>query len=202
MRAAVLALLGLVALGLAACGGSGDDGDEDEIRAMVEVSAMSTYPADCTRYLTLNMLEQTTKRQGRAAVRECEENTLEESSGPDAVWSSDIEVDGDRATARVAFEGGSYDGQAFDVALVEIDGQWKLHELVSFATFDREALVLGWGREGLERAASAEQADIVSCVIGELDKLSDADLQALVLDPSPEPGAALVRPCEPRSDSV
>lgn len=199
-----LVLFGLAAaLVLPACGGGdgGDAGDEEEIRAVIEASAMSTYPADCTRYLTLNMLEQNTKLRGRAAIQECEATAIE-TPVPDAVWSSDIEVDGERATARVDFEGGASDGQAYDIALREIDGQWKLHEILSFAVFDREQMILETGRQGLERARSAEDVDFATCIIGELEKLSDADLEALVLDPSQEPLLELVRPCMPRSASA
>lgn len=191
------------ALLLAGCGGGGGDlGDEERIRAVIEASAMSTYPADCTRYATLNLLEQNTKMRGRAAVVACEEGALEGSSTPDAVWPRDIEVDGERATARVAIEGGPSGGQTVDMALVEVDGQWKVHELLSFAIFDREQMVLETGRKMLEKVSSAEEADVVTCIIGELEKLSDADLEALALDPSLEPVLDLLRPCEPRSESV
>jgi hypothetical protein len=195
---ALAALLGSALL-LAACGGAEDGGDEEKIRAVIEASAMSTYPADCTRYGTLNLLEQSTKMRGREAVLACEENALEESSTPDAVWPRDIEVDGERATARVAIEGGPSGGQTIDMALVEVDGQWKLHELLSFAVFDREQMILETGRQGLEQARSEEDVDCATCVIDELEKLSDADLEALVLDPSREPLLALVQPCVPRS---
>lgn len=194
----LLALLGSALL-LCACGGGGGDvGDEAEIRTVIEASATSPYPADCTRYATLNFLEQGTKMRGRPAVVACEETTLE-ASVPDAVRSRDIEVDGERATAQVAFEGGPSGGQTFEVALVEVGEQWKLHELLSFVVFDREQLILEMGRQGLEQARSAADVDFATCIIGALERLSDADLEALVLDPSQEPLYEVVRPCVPRS---
>ena len=127
----------LFSIAFAACGG-GDD-DEDQISEVIETSIESTDPADCTELLTQAFLEQTEFEQGNAAVRSCEESAPDTSDKPDSVEVSEVEVDGDAATASVAFEGGSFDGQTLAVSLVQEDDQWKLDQIDSFVEFDQAA---------------------------------------------------------------
>ncbi len=49
-------------------------------------------------------------------------------------------MDGDAATASVAFEGGNFDGQTLAISLVSEDDEWKLDRIDSFVEFDQEAL--------------------------------------------------------------
>lgn len=200
MRRLALALLVLLAVGLSACGGGG--GEEEEIRTMIEASSTSSNPADCRRYSTLNLLEQTHKVQGQAAVSACEESAFEPHELPTAVEVTRIEVEGDRATAQVASVDGPFNEQEMVVALVEEDGSWKGDEILEFAVFDREAFILEAGREMMEGARDRREADAFACLIGQLERMSDAELEAILLDPSPQPGSDLVRPCLPRSASA
>jgi hypothetical protein len=200
VRLPSLALFGLVAFALAACGGGA--GDEAEIKAMVEASATSRNPMDCRRHGTMNMLERSFKVQGRAAVRACEESKLEARDLPTAVEVTRIEIDGANATARVDSVDGPYDEQEAVIALVKENGSWKEDEVLEFAVFDREAFVLEFGRDVMEEAHTPAQAQASACMIGQLEGLDDAALEALLLDPSPQPILDLARPCEPRSTSV
>jgi len=200
VRRPSLALLGLVAFGLAACGGGA--GDEAEIKAVVEVSATSRNPADCRRYGTMNMLERSFKAQGQAAVRACEESKLEARDLPTAVEVTRIEIDGAAATAQVGSVDGPYDEQEVVIGLVEENGSWKEDEALEFAVFDREAFLLEFGREVMKRADTPAQARASACMVGQLEGLDDAALEALLLDPSPQPILDLARPCEPRSTSL
>jgi hypothetical protein len=203
MRRPSLALLGFVAFGLAACGGGvGGAGDEEEIKAVIEASATSRNPADCRRHSTMHMLERTFKVQGQAAVRTCEESKLEVRDLPTAVEVTRIEIDGADATAQVDSVDGPYDEQEVVIALVEKNGSWKEDDVLEFAVFDREAFILEFGREIMENAGTPAQAQASACVIGQLEKFDDAELEALVLDPSPQPILDLARPCEPRSSSA
>ena len=67
--------------------------------------------------------------------------------------------------------------------------------------FDREAFILEFGREIMGRAHTPAQARASACMIGSFG-IDDAALEALLLDPSPQPILDLARPCEPRSTSV
>jgi hypothetical protein len=203
VRRLTLALLGLVALGLSACGGGeGGAGDEEEIRAVIEASATSTNPADCRRHSTMNSLERSFKVQGRAAVRACEESKLEPRDLPSAVEVTRIEIDGDEATAQVASVDGPYEEQEVVIALVEEEGSWKEDDVLEFAVFDREAFILEFGRDVMDGARTPAQVRASACVIDQLERFDDAELEALLLDPSPQPILDLARPCEPRSASV
>ncbi len=196
-----LAVVG-VALVLAGCGGGDGGGDEEKVRAVIEASATSTNPADCRRHSTLHMLERSYKVQGQAAVRACEETKLEARDLPSAVEVTRIEIDGTDASAQVASVDGAYDEQEVVIALVEENGTWKEDDILEFAVFDREAFILEFGREVMEGAVTPAQVQASTCVIDQLERYDDAELEALLLDPSPQPIIDLVRPCEPRSDSV
>ena len=50
---------------------------------------------------------------------------------------TNIDVDGDTATAKAAFTGSIFDGQSLDLALVKEGDQWKLDEFKGFSNFDR-----------------------------------------------------------------
>lgn len=173
----------LAALALAACGGSDSDGDEDQITTVIETSVTSTDPADCEIYSTQAFLEQTESAEGEEAVASCEEDAEDTSNDADSVEVSAIEVDGDSATAEVAFTGGGFDGQAVAVSLVKEDGDWKLDSIDSFASFDREAFV-GSIETGFETSELTEEQ--LGCVSDALEAASDEELEAVILDQNGE----------------
>jgi hypothetical protein len=192
------------ALALAGCGGAegGGGGDQEEIRAVIESAGTRADPADCLRFQTQNMVEQLTKLQGEAAVRACEEAELEDFPLPTAVTVTKIEVDGDAATAQAAYEGGPFSEQVPVLKLVEEDGEWREDEVLEFAEFDRDAFVLEFGRGLLEKAESQAERRVFGCMVGELDKLDREGLEALIVDPSPQPIVDLTLACEPSSLAV
>ena len=199
---ALIAALGSVLL-LAGCGGTGEGaGDEEEIRAVIEASATSTDPADCLRYATLNMLEQTAKVQGEAAVRVCEETKRQDWPLPSAVTVTRLEIDGGSASAQVAYTGGLFSAQVPVISLVEEDGSWKEDEILEFAEFDRDAFVLEFGRELLRGARSAAEVDAFRCMVRELNARDREELEQLVLDPSPQPLLDLAMACEGSSQTL
>jgi hypothetical protein len=92
-----------------------------------------------------------------------------------------VKVDGAKASADVAFVGGTFDGQKVNVALVEADNDWKLDRIESFVSFDKNKLVTGF-EEGFEDAElSAEQKQ---CFAEALRGASDSDLEELLLNGS------------------
>jgi len=145
------------------------------------------------------MLEQATKVRGEVAIEACEETMLEDWERPTSVEVTRIEVDGDEATAQVATVGGVYSEQEVLIALVEEDGTWMEDEFLGFAVFDREAFLLEFGREIMERARTRAHANANACVVGLMEQLSDAEIEAVLVDPSPQVFEDFVRPCEPRS---
>jgi hypothetical protein len=185
----------VLAAALAACGGSGV-GDRQEVEDTLVESALSTDPADCTRLFTRKVLEQTTKLRGEAAVRICEEEAAGGESAAEGASVAGIEIEGGEATADVSFEGSDFDGQTLTMALVEDDGAWKIDELLAFAELDREKLVLQFGRDIYSYVGSSVDAGFAECVLARLEGLGDPGLEALILDPSPDPLRGLVQGCE------
>ncbi|HZO06145.1 MAG TPA: hypothetical protein VFB52_07135 [Solirubrobacterales bacterium] len=169
----------LAALSLAACGGSDSDSDEDQITTAIETSVTTTDPADCTVYSTQAFLEQSEGEKGEAAVTSCEEDVEDTSDDPDSVEVSAVEVDGDAATAEVAFSGGGFDGQAVAVSLVKEDGDWKLDSIDGFAEFDRDAFV-GSLEEGFATTELTDEQ--TSCVNEAFDAATDEELEAVILE--------------------
>lgn len=140
-------LLVVAPLALTACGGGDGEGDEEKIIEVIETSATSDDPADCEALATHAYLEQTQFAEGSEASTKCEEEAAGEKNDIKSVKVSKVEVEDSTATANVAFNGGTFDGQTLSVALIEEDGDWKLDDVIKFAAFDQERLV-----------ASAEEA--------------------------------------------
>ena len=185
----------LAAFALAACGGD-DDGsseDEDQITAAIERAATSTDPAKCTEVETANFARQTDGEPGDSpeeAVERCQENA--DDAPADSVDVSDVEVDGDSATAKALVNGSFFDGQTLDLALIKQGDQWKLNEFRGFAEIDRDALISGI-QEGL-RSENASP-DAVDCVTKQLEAQSDEQLEAAFLGNDPEAEDRIFEPC-------
>jgi ABC-type glycerol-3-phosphate transport system substrate-binding protein len=186
------ALLAL-SLGLAACGGGGES-DEDKIVSTIETSATSTDPAVCGETQTQKFMEQTSGGSGDEAEKECEEETKNGESNPDSVAVSKVKVDGDKATANVKFNGGNFDGQTAEVALVEADGDWKLDELTGFANFDPTLLVQQLA-EQLEAEPEIEP-QVASCIIEGLEEAPADELEGMVVENNTQPVVELAESCE------
>lgn len=187
-----LALLTL-ALGLAACGG-GEESDEDKIVDVIETSVTSTDPADCEQLATQAFLEQTELSEGKEAVESCEESAKETEDDPDSVDVSKVKVDGSSATADVAFAGGSFDGQALSVALVEADGDWKLDEIVRFTKLDTDKLATSL-EEAFQEGEDPLDPKLSNCVGEVLRELSQPEAEEVVIGGSSDQIVAIVEGC-------
>jgi hypothetical protein len=164
------------ALVLAACGSDdANSQDEDDITAAIEFAAASGDPAACTEAQTQAFNEQTTGETGAAATKSCEEDT----EHADEAEVSNIEVDGDSATADAAITGASLDGQTISLALVKDADEWKLNEVTAFAEFDRDAFNAAF-EEGFtsDPEVAPEAAD---CVQQQFAALSDQGVQDFFL---------------------
>jgi ABC-type glycerol-3-phosphate transport system substrate-binding protein len=188
------ALLLVLALGLAACGGGGES-DEEMITSTIERSAISTDPAVCGETQTLNFMEQSSASNGKEAEKECEKETEEEDSNdPDSVNVSEVQTDGGTATANVEFEGGSFDQDTLEVALVEEDGDWKLDELTGFAKFDPKAFIAVFAAKLEEEPGIEPQA--ASCIVEGLEETPKDEIEALVIENNTQPVVELAESCE------
>lgn len=187
------ALLLVLALGLAACGGSSES-DEDKIVSMIEKSATSTDPANCKETQTQQFMEQTSGGSGSEAVKECEQETKNGEDNPEAVNVSKVKVNGEEGTANVEFEGGNFGGQTVEVALVKEEGDWKLNELTGFAKFDAKQLV-GSLAQKLEEEPEIEPR-VAGCIIEGLEEAPDNELEALVIENNTQPIVELAESCE------
>jgi len=184
---------GLLALALAACGG-GSSGGEQQIETTIATSATSTDPADCAKYTTLKFMEQMTSTQGAQAEKACEEETEEAEGKPESVAVSNIEIEGEEASADVAFEGGNFNGQTLTVALVEEGGAWKLNELTGFANFDAEKLI-GALVAQLKAAASVKPR-VITCIAEGLRQLDESQFEELVINQETQPIVEIAKSCE------
>jgi ABC-type glycerol-3-phosphate transport system substrate-binding protein len=188
------ALVLLLALGLAACGGGGES-DEDKIVSTIEESVTSTDPSICAETQTLKFMEQTNSTSGKDAEKECEEETEEEDSDdPDSVDVSKVEAADGKASANVEFTGGTFDGNTLEVALVEEDGDWKLNELTGFAKFDATGFVAKFA-EQLEEEPGIEP-QVSSCIVEGLEEAPEDELESLVIENNTQPIVELAESCE------
>jgi copper chaperone CopZ len=151
----------LLGIGLAACGGG--ESEEDKVVEAVETSATSTDPADCKRLATVNFLEETQISEGVDAARNCEEEVEEGETRPESVDVANVKIQGSKATADVAFDGGTFDGQTLAIALVEESGNWKLDRIEGFANFDQAEFARNF-RKSLESGPTPIAPGPAACV--------------------------------------
>jgi hypothetical protein len=192
----LLALLAVSALYLAACGGDsgGGNSDSDQIAAAIRQVSMGSAPASCKKFETQAFMEQDNQAKGKEAVKACEEDVTEVKDNPKSVAVSKVEVDGSKATADVAFKGGGFDGQVLAVALVKTGGQWKLAKAERFAKFDKANLVEQFGDE-LADPSNEIKKSTATCFVEALKKMSQQEIEELVLSGSSEPTAQLIETC-------
>jgi hypothetical protein len=134
---------------------------------VVEKSATSTSPSKCTEYQTVAFNEQDTGAKGQEAVAACEENVKESESPAEKIDVSNIDVEGETATAEAAVTGSALNGQTVELEVVEEGGTWKLNKFLSFTKFDGGALAEGLEEQfAKEEGVDPEEAECVSQGIG------------------------------------
>jgi len=94
---------------------------------------------------------------------------------------TDIEVDGDTATANAVFTGGFFGGQTIAVALTKDGDTWKLDEAKNFVNFDRAKFIAGFKTE-IENSPGGVPPGTADCVATQLDNLSDSQIEDLFLN--------------------
>lgn len=175
----VLPIALLATLALAACGGGGES-DEEKVTGVITTSLEGHDPAECGELSTLAFMEQTTDGSGEEAVKACEAEKQSRVDDPDSVKVTAVKVSGAKASAEVAFSGGSFDGQTVEVGLVEEDGDWKLDQIERFVDFSRGKLIAVFERTFAESSEIAPR--LADCLLGALRAKSDAALEEIVLE--------------------
>lgn len=188
-----LALL-IAALVLSACGGSSGSsgGDESAIETAIEESATSEDPMICSEFQT-EAFNESDYPEGNA-LKECEEATESGASVAESVDISNVEVNGEKATAEVEVKGSGLDGQQLEVELAKEGGDWKMNELVSFTKFDSAAFAETLGEKlGEEEGISPELA---KCVSESLGSVSQEEAEMIVFEKNLEPLEEAAGGCE------
>lgn len=140
-------------------------------------------------------MEQTNSASGKEAEKACEKEAEEEGSNdPDSVDVSTVETDGGKATADVKFNGGTFDGQTLEVALVEEEGNWKLNELTGFAKFNPAPFVAELAKQLEEEPKIG--AETASCIVEGIEGLKASELEAMVIENNTEPIVEIAEGCE------
>jgi hypothetical protein len=181
------------ALAFAACGSSGSS-DEGQITEAIQTSATGSDPANCTKLSTQSFMEQSSQTEGKEAVKMCEEEVKNPEDRAESVAVSNVEVEGEEATAEAAVTGGGFDGQALDIALVKEGGQWKLNEISGFAKLDKAKLV-----ESLEKSIEGSSGELSeetgSCIVEGFEEATQPEIEEFVLSSSPEAIEELAKEC-------
>jgi hypothetical protein len=183
----------VIAVALGACDDDGNGQDADEITAAIEFVTTSGDPAACTEAQTQRFVEQVgDETTGQAAVKECERNAVDPVA--ETIEVSNIEVDGESATAEGAITGTLFDGQTIAVALVKEDGQWKLDEATGFVDFDRATMLASLEEEFTSDPETPPEA--AACVVENFNQLSDQEIQDFFLGTaSPQAEEEIFGPC-------
>jgi hypothetical protein len=181
----------LAPLVLAACGGGSSD--EGEIVATIEKVATTDVLSNCTELQTVRFLEQDTRKKGEAAVEVCEAEMKEKVEQARRATVSEVEVEGEKATAVVAFDGGSLDAQSLDISLVK-EGHWKIDHIDGFAVYEGKALAKAFAKE-LAEGKENVSPKVLSCFTAKVEAVSRAEAGELFLGGSTEPIIALVEEC-------
>ncbi len=189
----IIAVMALAPVALAACGSSDSSStssaDESEISNAITQSATSGEASACTEFQTQKFTEQTSGGTGAAAVKSCEQSAADSPS--DSVVVTNIQVDGDTATADAALTGGFIDGQTLEIALAKDGDQWKVDQLTGFADFNREAFISSILKQVAEDPSTSAQT--ATCLQQQFDKASDQELEDVFLNP--DGGAKFFGPC-------
>lgn len=111
-----------------ACGG-GSGSDEDQITDLITTAVGSTDASLCTEAFTLKFVETFSDgKMGDEAISECETQLPKDTTENTDVEVTNVEVDGDAATADATFTN-SEDGRvSASFSLADEDGDWKIDD--------------------------------------------------------------------------
>lgn len=186
------------ALALTACGGgsssSSGGGEESAVKAAIETSGTSTDPSKCSEVQTAAFNESETGETGKQALKTCEEEAEADVNPAETVSVSNVEVNGETATAEVAVTGSALNEQGLEVEVTKEEGDWKLNKFIGFTNFDGKAL-----GESLEKELLKEEgvsASLAKCVSEGIAEISQPEAEALVFEKNLEAVEEVAKSCE------
>jgi hypothetical protein len=170
---------------LAAAGCGSDADDEGDIEQVLETTFTTIDPVQCET-VTRAGLEQLTPSiaQEKDPVAACQELVKQNESGSaQSIEISDLEVDGDTATATVTPAGGTFAGTVLTIGFVNEDG-WKWNSVEEAEIADRDEYLASLQEATTTSfGAKALQPDEAKCVVGEISQnASDEELSASITD--------------------
>jgi hypothetical protein len=193
----ILPFVLLSALAVAACGGGGSSsssgGETSAIEAAIETAATSTDPAKCSEVQTEAFNEAETGVSGEKSLEACEKEVEEESEPAESVTISNVAEEGETATAEVAVEGGSLDGQALELGLAKEGGSWKLNEFLGLTKYD--AANIASFLEGKLEEEEGVEPSLAKCVAEGVEKMSKEEAEAMIFEKSSEGIEEIARGC-------
>jgi hypothetical protein len=105
---------------------------------------------------------------------------------------SDIEVNGDHATAAGKATGSIFDGQTLKVALVKENGQWKLDDFQGFQDFNKDAMIAAFEKQ-LSTENVPQQG--IDCLKQQFQSASDQQIEDTFVGSNPQAQNQLFGPC-------
>jgi len=179
----VLALMFFSVIFLAACGGG--ESQDEKVEEAIRTSVEAEVPAICPAMETATMQKQVHEHL-IGALEACEAGDTGKSS-VESIKVSDVNVEGESATADVAIKGGNLAGQTVMMALNKHSGQWQIHRVAAFKHYDRRALLNAF-MEGVDAVAKTPaEKRFGACVVHELRNESQRQIKRLMLNPAPSP---------------
>lgn len=174
-RAGTVAVLAAVVL-LTGCGAQRAAApDPESPEDVLTRLATRPDPAACGRDYTPAGLE---AMLGSSDVERCEA-TVKRSEAASAVEVGAVEVDGSRASARVAFDGGDSAGTAVTVDLVLDDGRWRVDGQRDLEVVDRAAYDQAFGAAIGPVVEEMLPAGNVPCVQERLEGRTDDEIERM-----------------------
>lgn len=175
------------ALALSACGGgssSSGGGDEAAIEEAIETAATSSDPSKCTEVQTEHFNETETGKTGEAALKTCEEEAENGGEQAESVTVSNIEIEGEGATAIAEVEGSPLNGQVIGIALEKEEGAWKLDGFTGFVKYNG-AEIASAIEKGLTKEGGAN-AELAPCIAEGVEEMTEEEAEAMVFEKSQE----------------
>ena len=166
-----VAIAGALSLALAVIGGgaASESTDSELIETAITRGFMTGDPANCDEVYTLEFVEQTHLGTGVVAMADCREDEAEPNprgTDPDGVEITGLQINGDRATARVTVLGGALNQAKIELGVVTEEGTWKLDRMrdvdLDRPAYDR-AFAAAVRREGMSR-------DEARCVVDQFHR--------------------------------
>jgi hypothetical protein len=162
-----------------------------EIEDAARAAMTSTDPSYCSEDVTELFVEQQNDAQTPFADDLCEEYA--DYDRAESVRVSDVDINGNTATAIVAIKGGSYDGFSLELELTKQNGDWRANRFLGFVRFDRPAFERSY-RHKFAQFGSPERA--AECAIRISRRLSTPQLEGILLSSHTGPWGRIAAKCD------